>query len=327
LCLQKRQGYPVRDETDTGNALLKRAGELFEIVSGNRRAVVTEQGATLFRLNWDGVDLLTNPTDDGFGVEGCHGQALVPFPGRVDKGIYTYEGTRHELAIDEHRTESAIHGWVRWATWQPKEHVTDRVSFTCRILGQPGYPFPFEYQQSYSWEDGPLEIIFIARNIGESTAPFGYGAHPYFTVGSKTVDDDVLQLPADQYYRADEHLITLEPALPVDGTPLDFRRARRVGPYKFDVTLGSLARDDKGRAVVTYASPDSSVSITCTYDEPIKFVQIFSGDTLPAHRREGLAIEPYTCVPDAFNNGLGLLHVPPGGEVKVRWAVSAEVRH
>jgi len=90
------------------------------------------------------------------------------------------------------------------------------------------------------------------------------------------------------------------------------------------VTLTELGRDEEGRAAVSFRAPNGSVSIACRYDEPIRFLQVFSGDTLASHRRHGLALEPYTCAPDAFNNRLGLIRLEPGAAVAVRWSVGAE---
>jgi aldose 1-epimerase len=193
----------------------------------------------------------------------------------------------------------------------------------CRLLAMPGYPFPFEYEQSYAWQGEGLDISLIAKNIGDRTAPFGYGAHPYLAVGHRLIDETTLQVQANRYFEVDEHLTPIEPASSVDGTPFDFRQPRPIGATKLDVTLAELARDDEGRIVVNYRSADSSISITCRYYEPIKFIQLFSGDTLPMYRRRSLAIEPYTCLPNAFNNGIGLIHIPPGGAVRVHWTLGA----
>jgi len=51
---------------------------------------------------------------------------------------------------------------------------------------------------------------------------------------------------------------------------------------------------------------------------------IYSGDTLPdvARRRRGVAIEPMTCAPDAFNSGAGLLVLQPGEQHRSTWGIS-----
>ncbi len=323
LVATKATSYPVPNGPDTCNRALIRAGQLFEISDGNRRAVVTEQGGTLARVNWDGLELLESANEDGYAGAAAYGQILVPWTGRIAGGTYEYEGERHVLPLNDHFRSSAIHGWARWMAWQPREHSAGRVTLGCRHLATPGYPFPLDLEQSYEWRSDCLEICLVATNIGPSTAPFGYGVHPYLTVGSPQVDNDVLHIRASGYLEVGGDLIPNGQTAPVEGTPWDFREPRPVGTDRLDVTLTDLARDDQGRVVVVFSSPTGGVSITCRYDDPIQYVQLFTGDTLPERQRRGLAIEPYTCAPDAFNNGLGLAHLAPGGSLRARWTLSA----
>jgi aldose 1-epimerase len=194
----------------------------------------------------------------------------------------------------------------------------------CRVFALPGYPFPLEFEQSYAWQTYGLEIVTTVTNLGASTAPFGWGVHPYFMAGSPGIDDCVLHVPAGKYFECNDDLSPVLPAVPVDGTEFDFREPRTIGTTRLDVTLTDLARDYEGRAVANLRAPDGSISVTCRYDEPIKFVQLFTGDTLASHQRGGVAIEPYTCAPDAFNNGLGLIRLAPGASQRVRWTISAD---
>jgi aldose 1-epimerase len=301
-----------------------RAGHLFEISSGNRHAVVTEQGATLAKVRWDGAELLARPAgdaDDCYASSGSYGQLLVPWPGRVAKGTYQYEGETYRLPLNDHAGLNAIHGWARWAPWQPQEHLADRLTMTYRLLALPGYPFTLDLEQSYAWQSDHLEISFTARNTGNRTAPFGYGCHPYFSVGSETVDHDLLHIPASGYLEVEGQYPTGK-VLPVEGTSFDFREPRPIGQERLDVTLADLIPDDQGQVVVQFRSATGGASVTLRYDEPIRFVQVYTGDTLPSGQRTGVAVEPYTCAPDAFNNGMGLAHLAPGASMRAHWTLS-----
>ncbi len=302
-----------------------RAGQLFELRSANRSVVVTEQGAGLLSLNWDGTELLNHANDDGFGGNGAHGQLLAPWPGRVAGGAYSYRGETYQLSLDDQTHHAAIHGLARWMAWAPVRQDATSLTMGVRLLAHPGYPFCFDLEHSYTWLPDRLAVAFRATNIGGRPAPFGYGCHPYFTVGLPTVDAGVLSAPASEYLEADEDLNALPPPRPVEGTPYDFRKPKAIGNARLDLTLTGLERDPRGDAAVTFASPDGAVAITCRFGPAIGFVQLFSGDTLPAGRRQGLAIEPYTCAPNAFNNGLGLTEVAPGETLRVDWSISAEL--
>lgn len=311
--------------TPTPAEAVGRAGHLFEIRDGDREAIVTEQGATLYKARWAGADILNTINEDGYAGGGGHGQLLLPWPGRVRRGVYELDGEHYQLLISHPTTRSAIHGFVNWLTWEVDEHLADRVTLSCVLLAQPGYPFPLACRQSYHLRDGLLEISTTATNIGRRTAPFGCGMHPYFKAGPGLVDASVLHVQAASYFKADDELSPLPPALPVDGTAYDFRQPKPVGGTEYDVTLTDLARDADGRASANLRAPDGSISITCRYDEPVRFLQLFSGDTLAAeHRRKGLAIEPLTCAPNSFNNGIGLDRLEPGGSAHMRWTVTAQ---
>lgn len=58
--------------------------------------------------------------------------------------------------------------------------------------------------------------------------------------------------------------------------------------------------------------------------EGADYLQVCSGDTLAApRRRTGLAVEPMSCPPDAFNSGEGLVALGPGAAHRLRWGVRA----
>ena len=314
----------VSGMTPTPAGALGRAGQFFEIREGDREVIVTEQGANLYRVRWAGADLLDTVNDDGYTGGGGHGQLLLPWPGRVRNAVYQFEDEHYQLPINDLVHGSAIHGFTHWMTWEVKEHQENKLTLSCLLLAQPGYPFPLLFEQTYHLNGGVLEVSTMATNLGARTAPIGCGAHPYFKTGTGTVDGSVLLVQAASYFKTNDDLSPKLPAVPVDGTAFDFRQPRPLGSTEYDVTLTDLARDESGLASANFRSADGSISITCKYDEPIRFLQIFSGDTLPAQRRHGLAIEPCTCPPDAFNNGIGLIRLAPGRSARVRWTIEAE---
>src|SRR5581483_1043708 len=110
-----------------------------------------------------------------------------------------------------------------------REHRNDRVTIGYRQFALPGYPFVLEFEQTYEFGRDGLQCSLAARNIGSSLAPFGFGTHPYFTLGEPVVDSGLLQLPADEYFEAEDNLTPKLPSRPVDGTTWDFREPRAVG--------------------------------------------------------------------------------------------------
>jgi aldose 1-epimerase len=64
--------------------------------------------------------------------------------------------------------------------------------------------------------------------------------------------------------------------------------------------------------------------VTVWMDDSHPYAMIYSGDTLGdvARRRHGLAIEPMTCAPDAFNSGAGLVVLQPGAAHTSTWGIA-----
>ena len=131
-----------------------------------------------------------------------------------------------------------------------------------------------------------------------------------------------LTLPAGVWLPADARAIPTGERRPVDGA-LDFRAGRAIGDTVLDHCFTALSRDPDGRARVALEGPAGRV--TLWMDEAFGHVMAFTGDTLaPERRRRGLAVEPMTCAPDAFNSGDGLRVLDPGEELVARWGISRE---
>ncbi len=298
------------------------SGQQFEIQRGVLRAIITEVGASLRSFSIDGHELLDTYGPDEM-PSGARGQALLPWPGRIEDGEYTFAGARQHLPLNEPATRTAIHGLTRWSNWSPALREASRLVMELTLHAQPGYPFVLHLQESYTLTDLGLEVQTTARNIGAAPLPFGAGHHPYFTVGTDLVNDAILTVPARSYIRANERVLPLLPPTSVEGMPFDFRAPRPIGDLVLDTGYTDLIADH-GWVSVTLAAPSGRPSITVSADSTHPFFQIFSGDTLPAAaRRRGLAIEPYTCAPNAFNNGLGLRTLQPGESFSSVWRVSA----
>jgi aldose 1-epimerase len=295
------------------------SGQQFEIRHGDQRAVVTEVGATIRHYSVAGRDVL-----DGFDESelagGGRGNHLVPWPNRIRDGRYVHDGTEQQLALTEPAKGNAIHGLGRWANWRLTERSDSSVQLGLVIHPQPGWPAVLDVAVVVELDDAGLSVTTTARNAGVASAPYGYGAHPYLTVGGSTVDSATLQVPAATYLQPDDKGIPVGPH-PVDGTTHDFREPRRIGDLVIDTAFRDITRDPDGRWRVRLAEGERAV--TLWGDESYSWIQVFTGDTLPPDRaRAGLAVEPMTCGPDAFNTGEGLVVLQPGEGHRGRWGIS-----
>lgn len=301
------------------------SGEQYELRHGEQRAVVTEVGATLRIYEVAGQAFV-----DGFAAEamssGGRGQVLMPWPNRLAGGSYEFGGARYQLALSEAKTQNASHGLVRWANWTLLGRDESRVTLGLTLHPQSGYPFTVALAVTYRLDDSGLHVESRARNVGTAPLPFGAGFHPYFTIGTPTIDDATLTLPARRALTTDERMIPTG-ATEVAGTALDFHAPCQIADTILDTCFTSLDRDAEGKARITLAGASGGPILTLVLDRAFGFVQVYSGDNLPdpATRRQGLAIEPMTCPANAFNSDEGLITLAPGDEWAATWTVYVTV--
>ncbi len=298
------------------------SGRQIELASGSQRAVVTEVGAGLRTYTVDGIDVL-----DGYAADemcsGGRGQLLLPWPNRIRDGRYRFAGTDQQTPLSEPEHGNAIHGLVRWTSWELDQRGRDNVVASHVLHPQTGYPFTLGLETEYALSDDGLRVAVAATNLGPESLPYGAGQHPYFRVDTDLVDAAVLRVPATAVLEADDRGIPTGRTLTVTGTDRDYREARPIGPAVVDACYADVERDAAGVARVVLEHPGGSPKVTVWMDAVFGFVMVFTGDTLePARRRRGVAIEPMTCAPDAFRSGLGLQVLEPGQRSTAVWGVT-----
>jgi aldose 1-epimerase len=294
------------------------SGQQIELAHGTQRATVVEVGAAL-RTYMIGDEHIV----DGFGIDEMspagRGQPLVPWPNRLAGGRYDFAGVTNQLPLSEPERGNAIHGLVRFANWSVSERAPAHVVMAHRLHPQPGYPFLLDLRLGYRLDDAGLSVELTVTNRGDRACPFGAGAHPYLRIGEGGIDRLVLRAPAGTYYEGDERGIPTGRRA-VAGTPYDFREGRTIG----DAHLDTAFTDAGSRpAVVELAEPGSGRRVQLWMGPEYGYYMLFTGDSLPApRRRQGLAIEPMTCAPNAFRTGDGLWTVDPGTTLRAAWGIS-----
>jgi aldose 1-epimerase len=250
------------------------------------------------------------------------GQALIPWPNRLQDGSYEFDGRRHQLALNEPEHRNAIHGLVRWAAWTASEREPHRVVMEHVLYPQPGYPFSLTLSIEYALSDNGLRVRTTATNVGTGPCPYGSGAHPYLTLGSATVDRLLLRVPGRTVLRSDERGLPIGTEA-VQDTEYDFRQPRQIGSTTLDHAFTDLVRDEDGLARVELRDPDHGTSVSLWVDESYPYLMLFTGDTLPdVRRRRSLAVEPMTCPPNAFRTGDALIRLDPGGSLTSTWGIA-----
>ncbi|MFC1400465.1 MULTISPECIES: aldose 1-epimerase family protein [Streptacidiphilus] len=291
---------------------------------GDYRAVLTVVGAGLRGLSHRGRPLVVKYPSDQMPPGGA-GQLLVPWPNRVRDGKYSFDGRDQQLDISEPATHNASHGFVRWLPWRVMAEDAASVRFGLRLYPMHGYPHILELTASYTLGEDGLSVEVAARNVGPTAAPYGIGAHPYLTLGRGpgSLDEAVLELPADTWIPVDERMIPTGREA-VEGTEYDFRKARAIGTTPLDTAFTGLHRDRDGRATVRLTSADGGRGVELWVGEEIGWLQVYSADTLAGpYRRAGVAVEPMSCPPNAFATGEDVVRLEPGARVAHHWGIRA----
>ena len=307
------------------NAVREPAGGVeLALEYGRQRLVVTEIGAGLQSWTVGGRELLD--TTPGGKPDGAYrGKVLVPWPNRLRDGRYTFDGTEHCAPLTEPARGNALHGLATERRWRAIRSSTRHLTLVHDLRPQSGYPFSLRLAVEYELTSGGVVATLRATNVGASAAPFGAGLHPYLTHGTPRIDELLLEVPARTHVPLDDRRLPTGDATPVEGTEVDFRHAWTIGPLRLDTCFGDLDRSPAGVARVRLSTAGGDRQVTVWMDERFAFVQVYTADEVPdrARRRGGVAIEPMTCAPDAFNTGDGLLVLEPGASFTGRCGLTA----
>jgi aldose 1-epimerase len=293
-------------------------GAEYEISADGYVAVVSEVGASLRVLRYGRRDLVASyPADVVRPV--YRGAVLAPWPNRVADGRYEFDGVTHQVPVNEVDRMNALHGLVAWVPWQLVEHAQHQVVLAYRLHPLDGYPFMLDLQVAYRVGRHGLEWEIACVNVGDVPAPYGCALHPYLVAGPGKVDDWTLTLPAEQYLTVSADRLLPASLEPVAGTGFDFREPRPIGAAFLDHAFTGLVRDENRHATVRLTD-SSGAGVAMRWDEAWPWVQVHTADRPePGLNRSGLAVEPMTCPPDAFNSGVDLVRLQPGAEHRARW--------
>ena len=298
---------------------------------GDYQAVIASVGATLRSFTYDGRDLVV-PFDADQVRPAHRGATLAPWPNRVVDGRYVFEGAERQLPLTEPDRGHALHGLVAWLDFEAIDKGPDHVTLAARVEPQAAYPWRIVVKTTYALGPDGLTQTVSARNDSAEAAPWGTGPHPYLVAGAGRVDDWTLELPAEQVLEVTDHRLIPTDLSPVDAKDpdrFDFRSARRIGTAQIDHAYTALVRAADGRATVRVTDA-AGTGVEISWDDACPWVQVHTADRpgLPDEDRIGLAVEPMTCAPDAFNAetypyDAGLIVLDPDATAEASWRITA----
>lgn len=298
-------------------------GPEWTISGGGYTAVIAAVGATLRVLTHEGRDLVV-PFDADRIRPVFRGATVAPWPNRIVDGRYTFAGVEYQAPINEVDRGHALHGLVSWVRWTASEVTDDRLVLRHDLVPVPEYPFPLILELTCSVDADGFHSTLIAVNTGDTDAPYGCCPHPYLKAGSSLLDTWELTLPAATRLEVDERLAPQGTA-PVGTVDADYRAGAVIGDRFIDHAFTDLTAGGDGVVRVEVRDPADGTGVTLTWpDDWAPWVQIHTGDRPePEHHRAGLAVEPMTCAPDAFNDPAGPPVIAPGQRSVSRWTIAA----
>jgi aldose 1-epimerase len=311
----------------SNDALL--SGDQVKIAAAGYVAEIATVGASLRTLRHDGRDLVVP-----FGADEVRpvyrGAILAPWPNRVVDGQYEFDGAANELPLTEPRRLHALHGLVVWNDFVVEHHDADRAVLSTEITAREGYPHSVRVVVEYRIDADGLHTSVTGENRGSGRAPWGTGPHPYVVAGQGHVDDWTLTLPASEVLDVTPDRLIPTGLVPVDVIEaglFDLRTPTLIGERFIDHAFTDIARGQDGIAEVRVIAADGG-GVVVRFGPECPWVQIHTADhVVPEYHRAGLAVEPMTCAPDAFNSGeeRGLIVLDAGASHTASWTIAAVV--
>jgi aldose 1-epimerase len=296
-------------------------GEQFRISRetplGVAEATITEVAASIREFRIGGVELTEAYGEFSTPPFAC-GIVLVPWPNRVEDGVWRLDGVEQQLDITEPDKHNAIHGLLRNAPYRVVARTDDSVTLGATIFPQHGYPFLLETSVRHALVDDGMTVTHRVTNDTDLPAPVAIGAHPFFSIGDVPTDDLTLTVHAGTRFPVDARL-NPSAEIPVEGD-YDLRSGRMVRDVSLDDAFGDLKPD--GQVTATLTAPDGR-AVSLWQDENFPYAQIFTTRDFPrgTTKTTAIAMEPMTAPANAFNSGQSLRWVEPGETWQASWGI------
>ena len=247
-----------------------------------------------------------------------HGAKLMPFPGRTVHGKYQFAGNQYTLSPNTKGGGSSIHGFVCKKPFRiVRTAVNDRrASVILEYIHEgdtKGYPFKFSVRLSFTLANKSFSCTTLVRNLDRCAIPMGDGWHPYYMTSGKT----------------NRLLLSLPPHSVVELTGQKVPTGRIVRPTRKTSTISLRRKEidsvfdlgEKRRRVTTkLINPKSGVELRLWQEAgagKYRYLVVYRPPS-----GTSVAIEPWTCAPNAANNKLGIIVLKPGGKFMASYGVS-----
>jgi galactose mutarotase-like enzyme len=206
-----------------------------------------------------------------------------------------------------------MHGLVRAAEFatveQDERRIVMRTAWDDSMA--EAWPFPFVFAVEYGLEDTALAVAFTVENTGAEAMPYSVGNHFYFAVPAAERDAWELQGKFRSFARqgtdGEIDAMAEAPRMLSDPAMVDLFH---LGPPEDGVVLRQM---NDGREV--------AFALPCDAAGPNPWYAVTTWTE--SARSDFYCVEPWTALPDAVHNGLGLRWLKPGSRETLRLRLTA----
>ncbi len=241
----------------------------------------------------------------GQGFKSCK---LSPFACRIHNAAYDFAGVTYK--IEKYRDKGhALHGLLFDAVFtivsQQADEEKSSVTLQYKYRGWDiGYPFKYDCIITYSLsKDNCLTIVTEIINKDEGLIPVQDGWHPYFNFGG-SIDELQLEFQSKEEVEFNDALIPTGKLLKYGA----FTSLKQITDTIFDNCYTLNFYECQPLCVLRDAVKNIQLEIHT--DNSYPYLNIYT----PSHRKS-IAIENLSAVPNAFNNGIGLVTLATGSSV------------
>jgi len=202
-------------------------------------ASITNYGGRLVTLktpdrngHFDDIVLGFDDLDGYLGKNPYFGALVGRYANRIANAEFALDGTTYKLA--RNNGQNALHGGLKGfdkVAWKAHQDGASLRLEYISVDGEEGYPGTLTATVAYTLtDDDELKVDYAATT--DKKTVLNLTNHSYFDLagqGSGNILDHIVTIAADRFTPVNAHLIPTGELRPVEGTPFDFTRPRRVG--------------------------------------------------------------------------------------------------
>ena len=141
--------------------------------------ILPDLGASLLGFRVGGVDVLRRGTPDSADPRTMGSFVMAPYCGRVERGVFDFDGVRVELARNVEGETHPLHGDAWLSRWEV-ESVEDSTATLTMTHPANSWPWRYRTGQRFVLEPERLTVELSITNLSSTDMPYGLGFHPYF---------------------------------------------------------------------------------------------------------------------------------------------------